>query len=145
MSQIPFLFTERKSQSAVYIVYTSLKPVNTAGFSGVSNTSGTQTLLNCLEVSVTARDDVPFFGPTLPTPSIFRKGQEFRNFLLTKLINAENAAYKSQKFGKLAVSSFFEKFCNKFCTRWKHATTLRQVNNLPNKNTLFYSEVDELV
>ncbi|GMS82931.1 hypothetical protein PENTCL1PPCAC_5106 [Pristionchus entomophagus] len=53
-------------------------------------------------VSVTARDDVPFFGPTLPTPSIFRRGQEFRNFLLTKLVNAENAAYKSQKFGKLA-------------------------------------------
>ncbi|GMR34783.1 hypothetical protein PMAYCL1PPCAC_04978 [Pristionchus mayeri] len=53
-------------------------------------------------VAVTARDDVPFFGPTLPTPPIFRKGQEFRNFLLTKLVNAENAAYKSQKFGKLA-------------------------------------------
>uniref|UniRef100_A0A0N5AP07 Rap-GAP domain-containing protein n=1 Tax=Syphacia muris TaxID=451379 RepID=A0A0N5AP07_9BILA len=53
-------------------------------------------------VSVTARDDVPFFGPTLPAPSIFRKGQEFRNFLLTKLINAENAAYKSEKFAKLA-------------------------------------------
>ncbi|CAD5215999.1 unnamed protein product [Bursaphelenchus xylophilus] len=53
-------------------------------------------------VSVTARDDVPFFGPTLPAPSIFRKGQDFRNFLLTKLINAENAAYKADKFSKLA-------------------------------------------
>uniref|UniRef100_A0A914R9F7 Rap-GAP domain-containing protein n=1 Tax=Parascaris equorum TaxID=6256 RepID=A0A914R9F7_PAREQ len=56
-------------------------------------------------VSVSARDDVPFFGPTLPAPSIFRKGQEFRNFLLTKLINAENAAYKSEKFAKLAVTT----------------------------------------
>ncbi|CAD5211853.1 unnamed protein product [Bursaphelenchus okinawaensis] len=53
-------------------------------------------------VSVTARDDVPFFGPTLPAPSIFRKGLDFRNFLLTKLINAENAAYKADKFAKLA-------------------------------------------
>ncbi|EGT52683.1 hypothetical protein CAEBREN_25926 [Caenorhabditis brenneri] len=53
-------------------------------------------------VSVAARDDVPFFGPTLPTPSIFKRGQDFRNFLLTKLINAENAAYKSSKFAKLA-------------------------------------------
>ncbi|WKX96797.1 hypothetical protein Q1695_012889 [Nippostrongylus brasiliensis] len=53
-------------------------------------------------VSVAARDDVPFFGPTLPAPSIFKKGQDFRNFLLTKLINAENAAYKSAKFAKLA-------------------------------------------
>ncbi|KAI1707194.1 rap/ran-GAP domain-containing protein [Ditylenchus destructor] len=53
-------------------------------------------------VSVTARDDVPFFGPTLPAPSIFRKGQDFRNFVLTKLINAELAAYKAEKFSKLA-------------------------------------------
>uniref|UniRef100_A0A914ZB62 Rap-GAP domain-containing protein n=1 Tax=Panagrolaimus superbus TaxID=310955 RepID=A0A914ZB62_9BILA len=53
-------------------------------------------------VSVTARDDVPFFGPTLPAPSIFRKGKDFRHFLLTKLINAENAAYKAEKFAKLA-------------------------------------------
>uniref|UniRef100_A0A1I8AAQ5 Rap-GAP domain-containing protein n=1 Tax=Steinernema glaseri TaxID=37863 RepID=A0A1I8AAQ5_9BILA len=53
-------------------------------------------------VAVTARDDVPFFGPTLPNPSVFRKSQDFRNFLLTKLINAENASYKSEKFASLA-------------------------------------------
>lgn len=29
-------------------------------------------------VAVAARDDVPFFSPTLPTPSIFRKGPDFR-------------------------------------------------------------------
>ncbi|XP_046674788.1 rap1 GTPase-activating protein 1 [Homalodisca vitripennis] len=53
------------------------------------------------KVSVTARDDVPFFGPTLPSPAIFRKGPEFQEFLLTKLINAENACYKAHKFAKL--------------------------------------------
>lgn len=53
------------------------------------------------KVAVTARDDVPFFGPTLPQPSIFRKGNEFKEFLLTKLINAENACYKAQKFAEL--------------------------------------------
>lgn len=53
------------------------------------------------KVSVTARDDVPFFGPPLPNPAIFRKGPEFREFLLTKLINAENACYKAEKFAKL--------------------------------------------
>ncbi|KAJ8912502.1 hypothetical protein NQ315_000678, partial [Exocentrus adspersus] len=53
------------------------------------------------KVSVTARDDVPFFGPTLPTPSIFCHGPEFKEFLLTKLINAENACYKADKFAKL--------------------------------------------
>nr|CAH7742071.1 unnamed protein product [Callosobruchus chinensis] len=53
------------------------------------------------KVSVSARDDVPFFGPTLPTPAIFRKGSDFKEFLLTKLINAENACYKADKFAKL--------------------------------------------
>ncbi|XP_076748315.1 rap1 GTPase-activating protein 2a isoform X3 [Maylandia zebra] len=53
------------------------------------------------KVSVTAREDVPSFGPPLPNPAIFKKGPEFRDFLLTKLINAENACYKSDKFAKL--------------------------------------------
>ncbi|XP_061075436.1 rap1 GTPase-activating protein 1 isoform X2 [Conger conger] len=53
------------------------------------------------KVSVTARDDVPFFGPALPDPAVFRKGPEFHEFLLTKLINAELACYKAEKFAKL--------------------------------------------
>ncbi|XP_058853972.1 rap1 GTPase-activating protein 2-like isoform X7 [Acipenser ruthenus] len=53
------------------------------------------------KVSVTAREDVPPFGPSLPNPAVFKKGPEFREFLLTKLINAENACYKSDKFAKL--------------------------------------------
>ncbi|XP_051517239.1 rap1 GTPase-activating protein 1-like isoform X1 [Myxocyprinus asiaticus] len=53
------------------------------------------------KVSVTARDDVPFFGPPLPNPAIFKKGAEFHEFLLSKLINAEYACYKAEKFAKL--------------------------------------------
>uniref|UniRef100_A0A3Q3N864 RAP1 GTPase activating protein n=1 Tax=Mastacembelus armatus TaxID=205130 RepID=A0A3Q3N864_9TELE len=53
------------------------------------------------KVSVTARDDVPFFGPTLPNPAVFKKGPEFHEFLFTKLINAEYACYKADKFAKL--------------------------------------------
>ena len=46
---------------------------------------------------------MPFFGPTLPSPAVFKKGPELREFLLTKLINAENACYKAEKFAKLEV------------------------------------------
>ncbi|XP_030876149.1 rap1 GTPase-activating protein 2-like isoform X1 [Leptonychotes weddellii] len=53
------------------------------------------------QVSVTAREDVPAFGPPLPSPPVFQKGPEFREFLLTKLTNAENACCKSDKFAKL--------------------------------------------
>lgn len=58
------------------------------------------------KVSVTARDDVPWFGPNLPTPAVFLREVEFKEFLLTKLINAENAAYKADKFSKLEVRFF---------------------------------------
>lgn len=55
------------------------------------------------KVSVTAREGVRRFGPPLPSPALFKKGPEFREFLLTKLINAESACYKSEKFAKLEV------------------------------------------
>ncbi|XP_039194626.1 rap1 GTPase-activating protein 1-like isoform X1 [Crotalus tigris] len=53
------------------------------------------------KVSVTARDDVPFFGPPLPNPAVFKKGADFREFLLAKLINAEYSCYHAEKFAKL--------------------------------------------
>merc|ERR1719445_2631865 len=52
-------------------------------------------------VSVTARSDVPYFGPSLPQPPVFRRGPQFREWLLNKLINAETACYKAEKFSKL--------------------------------------------
>lgn len=57
-------------------------------------------------VSIAAREGVPTFGPSLPNPAVFPKSQEFREFLLTKLINAEIACYKAEKFSKLEVSIF---------------------------------------
>ncbi|XP_052081396.1 rap1 GTPase-activating protein 1-like isoform X9 [Mytilus californianus] len=53
------------------------------------------------KVSVAARSDVPRFGPSIPNSAIFDKGPEFRDFLLTKIINAEKASYKGEQFSKL--------------------------------------------
>ncbi|XP_056385738.1 rap1 GTPase-activating protein 1-like isoform X1 [Hyla sarda] len=53
------------------------------------------------KVSVTARDDVPGFGPALPNPAVFQQNQQFREFLLTKLINAEVNCYRAERFSKL--------------------------------------------
>ncbi|ESN96707.1 hypothetical protein HELRODRAFT_131932, partial [Helobdella robusta] len=52
-------------------------------------------------VCVTAREDVPNFGPPLPHPPIFKKGPAFRDFLFAKMINAELSCYKSNKFSEL--------------------------------------------
>ncbi|XP_077116573.1 rap1 GTPase-activating protein 1 isoform X6 [Ranitomeya variabilis] len=67
----------------------------------VVQAENTGTNSTAYKVSVTARDDVPFFGPPLPEPAVFRKGSDFQEFLLTKLINAEYACYKAEKFAKL--------------------------------------------
>lgn len=70
-------------------------------------------------VSVTARSDVPYFGPSLPNPAVFKRSSEFKDFLLTKLINAENACYKAEKFSTLErrtrsclLSSLTEQLCS---------------------------------
>lgn len=45
---------------------------------------------------------MPPFGPPIPSAVTFRDTETFRNFLLAKVINAENAAHKSEKFHTMA-------------------------------------------
>ena len=52
-------------------------------------------------VSVARHQDVPVFGPTVPNPSVFVRPEELREFLLAKMINGENAAYKAPIFSRL--------------------------------------------
>ncbi|XP_068441106.1 signal-induced proliferation-associated 1-like protein 3 isoform X2 [Clinocottus analis] len=56
----------------------------------------------CYSVAVTRMKDVPPFGPPIPSAVTFRDPETFRNFLLAKVINAETAAHKSQKFHTMA-------------------------------------------
>ena len=53
------------------------------------------------QVSITAKHDVPSFGPNLPKSSTFDKGSQFKDFLFSKLINGEKACYKAKKFDML--------------------------------------------
>ncbi|CAN9502220.1 unnamed protein product [Ophioblennius macclurei] len=56
----------------------------------------------CYSVAVTRSQDVPSFGPPIPKGVTFPKSTVFRDFLLAKVINAEKAAHKSDKFGAMA-------------------------------------------
>uniref|UniRef100_H3DJ83 Signal induced proliferation associated 1 like 1 n=1 Tax=Tetraodon nigroviridis TaxID=99883 RepID=H3DJ83_TETNG len=56
----------------------------------------------CYSVAVSRSQDVPSFGPPIPKGVTFPKSTVFRDFLLSKVINAENAAHKSDKFGAMA-------------------------------------------
>ncbi|XP_077178772.1 signal-induced proliferation-associated 1-like protein 1 isoform X4 [Paroedura picta] len=56
----------------------------------------------CYSVAVTRSRDVPSFGPPIPKGITFPKSSVFRDFLLAKVSNAENAAHKSEKFRAMA-------------------------------------------
>ncbi|KAM5244848.1 signal-induced proliferation-associated 1-like protein 1 isoform 13-T50 [Hipposideros larvatus] len=56
----------------------------------------------CYSAAVTRSRDVPSFGPPIPKGVTFPKSNVFRDFLLAKVINAENAAHKSEKFRAMA-------------------------------------------
>ena len=58
------------------------------------------------KVSVTSKEGVPKFMPDMPNPCVFKKGTDFREFLLTKILNGEKAAFKTEKFSQMAVSYF---------------------------------------
>uniref|UniRef100_W5KHN2 Signal-induced proliferation-associated 1 n=1 Tax=Astyanax mexicanus TaxID=7994 RepID=W5KHN2_ASTMX len=53
-------------------------------------------------VAVTRSKDIPLFGPLFPKGARFPRTPAFRDFLLAKAINAENAAEKSEKFRSMA-------------------------------------------
>ncbi|XP_064624047.1 signal-induced proliferation-associated 1-like protein 1 [Lineus longissimus] len=54
-------------------------------------------------VAVSRSKDVPPFGPAIPDGAMLPKSLEFADFLLAKVINAENAVHRSQKFVAMAV------------------------------------------
>ncbi|XP_018538227.1 rap1 GTPase-activating protein 1 isoform X2 [Lates calcarifer] len=72
------------------------------------------------QVSVTAREDVPPFGPVIPDPPVFTDRSLLREFLLTKLINAEISCYKAERFSRLELrtrSSLLESLQAELSTR----------------------------
>uniref|UniRef100_A0A3Q2Q9V3 Signal-induced proliferation-associated 1 n=1 Tax=Fundulus heteroclitus TaxID=8078 RepID=A0A3Q2Q9V3_FUNHE len=57
---------------------------------------------NTQQVAVTRSKDIPLFGPLFPKGARFPRLPAFRDFLLAKVVNAENAAEKSEKFRSMA-------------------------------------------
>lgn len=53
-------------------------------------------------VAITRSKDIAAFGPPLPEGASFERDKKFTNWLLAKVINAENAAHRSHKFATMA-------------------------------------------
>ncbi|XP_035410983.1 GTPase-activating Rap/Ran-GAP domain-like protein 3 isoform X20 [Cygnus atratus] len=51
-------------------------------------------------LKIFSEESVPLFGPPLPSPPVFTNHQEFRDFLLVKLINGEKATLETPTFSQ---------------------------------------------
>uniref|UniRef100_A0A669EIZ3 GTPase-activating Rap/Ran-GAP domain-like protein 3 n=1 Tax=Oreochromis niloticus TaxID=8128 RepID=A0A669EIZ3_ORENI len=54
----------------------------------------------CRRLKIFSEESVPLFGPPLPSPPVFTDHQEFRDFLLVKLINGEKATLETPTFAQ---------------------------------------------
>lgn len=85
----------------------------------------------CYSVAVSRMKDVPPFGPPVPSGIMFRDTETFRNFLLAKVINAENAAHKSEKFHTMATRTRQE-YLRDLAENYVSSTALDSVGKLNN-------------
>eukprot|EP00158_Paraphelidium_tribonemae_P008535 Partr_v1_DN28606_c1_g1_i3_m50375 putative GTPase activating protein len=79
--------------------------------------------------------DVPNFSPSFPDPTIFPiqtadDRKIVRNFLLAKLVNAENAAFHSTKFRTLHNRTY----CGLFESIWKENAEAKDIKNKTGKD-----------
>lgn len=83
-------FTPKNIRSQFQHVFVAVRAINPC-------TDHTQ-----YKVSVSRSKEVPVFGPPIRINGIYSKGKSFTDFLLAKIINAENAAHRSEKFATMA-------------------------------------------
>jgi signal-induced proliferation-associated 1 like protein 1 len=71
-------------------------------------------------VAVSRSKEVPVFGPPIKINALYQKGKNFAEFLLAKIINAENAAHRSEKFATMATRTrqeYLKDLCTNYCTQ----------------------------
>lgn len=71
------------------------------------------------KVSVSRSKEVPVFGPPIRINGIYSKSKSFTEFLLAKIINAENAAHRSEKFATMATRTrqeYLKDLATNYCT-----------------------------
>jgi hypothetical protein len=78
-------------------------------------------------VAVSRSKEVPVFGPPIPEGAVYSKSKSFSEFLLSKIINAENAAHRSEKFRSMAQRTRFE-YLKDLASNYISNTTLSDVS-----------------
>ncbi|KAJ6632768.1 Signal-induced proliferation-associated 1-like protein 2 [Pseudolycoriella hygida] len=71
------------------------------------------------KVAVSRSKEVPVFGPPIRPHALYSKSKTFADFLLSKIINAENAAHRSEKFATMATRTrqeYLKDLATNYCT-----------------------------
>lgn len=71
------------------------------------------------KVSVSRSKEVPVFGPPIRSGAVYPKSKGFAEFLVSKVINAENAAHRSEKFATMATRTrqeYLKDLATNYCT-----------------------------
>lgn len=79
-------------------------------------------------VAVSRSKEVPVFGPPVRVNGVYPKGKAFADFLIAKVINAENAAHRSEKFATMATRTrqeYLKDLCTNYCSTTLVETTAK--------------------
>lgn len=71
------------------------------------------------KVAVSRSKEVPVFGPPIRAGALYSKSKIFSEFLVSKVINAENAAHRSEKFATMATRTrqeYLKDLATNYCT-----------------------------
>jgi len=66
------------------------------------------------KLSVVSKKDVPYFGPYIRKPYVFKKNENLKRFILSKLINAEYASLRApafSTFSELTLGKSLKELC----------------------------------
>lgn len=100
-------FTPKNIRSQFQHVFVIVRAVNPC-------TDNTQ-----YRVAVSRSKEVPVFGPPIRAGALYMRAKSFADFLVSKVINAENAAHRSEKFATMATRTrqeYLKDLSNNYCS-----------------------------
>ncbi|KAG8292577.1 GTPase-activating Rap/Ran-GAP domain-like protein 3 [Homalodisca vitripennis] len=90
-------------------------------------------------LNVFSEESVPLFGPSLPCPPVFKVSEEFREFLIVKLINGEKAAFNTPTFAQKRERTL-DMLIKDLCSEHMGDTS-KSVSHMPMLNRRTFSDV----
>ena len=91
-------------------------------------------------VAVSRSKEVPVFGPPIVESGIYAKSPVFTEFLLSKIINGENAAHRSEKFRSMAQRTRHE-YLKDLAQNSVNQTTLSDLSTGPSAGAKLVSSI----